>query len=812
MPNMLLMWLASLVVATLTACGGGSSSPEAGGAATVLPATLAIEAPASVETAASSSFRATPFPTGADLRWSWDFGDGLTSSEPAPVHSYSAGGSYEIKVVLSNGAGQRIQATHMITVSDPVKASACSGSSGWCWQMPKQALRSIDDVQFADAARGIAVGELGYVSTTQDGGRTWSVSALPPDDETLQRVRYAEDGTIYAVTKPSGRVLRSRDNAQTWQAVGTMPLGLVREFWVLGRDTLVASGMHSVFAGTIGMSVISLDRGATWRPTALIVDEVSRKGVLWANGGQQLSRDNGLNFVQTWPCCGRRVLASWLRDDARFDLLVTPDTEASETSRRVFHRSSTDGGLTWTETPIQLPPDRPQHRLYAAKLFAGGKGLGLIGKPKVDQVDQQIEWAAVTTSDGGKTWALLGEHSPPFGYDFHMLDASSFWHPTFTAPGGYGLRVVDARTDGSVAASIPEESLEPAVQLQRLPGGQLLATFGADPPSEESSGRKRWHLSLDDGATWTPLMPSDSRRIEPQAIDGIGFFDASNGLAWRHGVGLLRTTDSGLTWTASSEDLSDGTCCAGYLRIAPGGTAWLIAGSRLLRSNDRGNQWHRSTTGTARPIQVTFADAQTGWLLSDECGAEFGQPCEFPVHRTVDGGATWQATPLRLRGTAATSMDFGDRLNGIATVGEVIWRTSDGGVTWSRVEVEPLPVFVNRVRYDAQGNPWLLLAGTRSRVLRSTDQGRTWVNVALPVTDRIDRRNGLTDIRFVDSGKGWIVGDAGLVLTTDDGGTSWRVQRSGTEQDLKVVFAVDSRRAWIGGGKGVLLATSTGGE
>lgn len=78
----------------------------------------------------------------------------------------------------------------------------------------------------------------------------------------------------------------------------------------------------------------------------------------------------------------------------------------------------------------------------------------------------------------------------------------------------------------------------------------------------------------------------------------------------------------------------------------------------------------------------------------------------------------------------------------------------------------------------------------------------------------------LHDATFVDAQHGWAVGDRGVVLVTDDGGTHWYPQRSGVECPLLSVSFVDQQRGWIVGGRstpinhrteGVMLRTIDGG-
>ncbi|GLU44907.1 hypothetical protein Musp01_25310, partial [Muricauda sp. NBRC 101325] len=52
--------------------------------------------------------------------YSWDFGDGGTSTEADPVHTYTAAGSYEASLTVTDGDGQTDSGTLTINVTDPV--------------------------------------------------------------------------------------------------------------------------------------------------------------------------------------------------------------------------------------------------------------------------------------------------------------------------------------------------------------------------------------------------------------------------------------------------------------------------------------------------------------------------------------------------------------------------------------------------------------------------------------------------------------------------------------------------------------------
>ncbi len=69
-------------------------------------------------------------------------------------------------------------------------------------------------------------------------------------------------------------------------------------------------------------------------------------------------------------------------------------------------------------------------------------------------------------------------------------------------------------------------------------------------------------------------------------------------------------------------------------------------------------------------------------------------------------------------------------------------------------------------------------------------QQGTWETVSIPTS------GNLNHIHFVDSLTGWVVGDSGTIMFTEDGGISWNYQISNTVNDIITLFMVDSQYGW----------------
>ena len=67
--------------------------------------------------------------TGSPASWSWNFGDGTSSSEQNPMHTYFSAGTYEVNLVVSNSEGASSK-TATITVLESSSSGGSKSGSG----------------------------------------------------------------------------------------------------------------------------------------------------------------------------------------------------------------------------------------------------------------------------------------------------------------------------------------------------------------------------------------------------------------------------------------------------------------------------------------------------------------------------------------------------------------------------------------------------------------------------------------------------------------------------------------------------------
>ncbi len=797
----LALWL---LLGLLSACG--SDEPV-----TPLPTTLELAAPSRLEVGTAAGFGIRSALQGPDLQWRWNFGDGQSSTEAVPQHRYVTPGRYTVTLSLRNGARQLAEGTHAVQAGAFARLEGrdCTGGpgTGWCFMVPSAAARAVHDVHVLESGAGVAVGELGHVAITQDGGASWQVQP-PAVGETLGLVRMADAQQVWAVATVTSRLLRSRDGGRSWQPVSSLPLQTVRGLWATSAGVVVISGLGP---GLSSASWVSSDGGANWRRSACEASGLSAGGTLWGAGGRWVSHDLGLSCRPVWTDEATSVLGASLVDDSAVGILTATTPFNSITT--VYQRwSSSDGGRSFSVSPATFPPLPPDSWAADLQLGRDGRGIGRILRTGTAAGPAE-SISTLVTGDAGRSWRLV-EQALPFEVDSRTqasayADERALWFRVTDINAKrqrQGLAwVLNADEPRVLVVRVPGETDSP-FDLRRTASGSLLAGFG--------EGRAlRWYSSTDAGRSWVTVPGSAG--AEPDVDSGgVWFFDIQQGL-WLRGDGvLLATGDGGRSW---QQRAVLGSGFAHSLAFTPDGIGWVLAGGQLHRSADRGHRW-QPVAGPGGPLGITqqrFVDARTGWVAASRCTVSGNIAfCEGRLHRTQDGGQSWTELPAG-NINEYTPMAFADAQRG-AWIDQngLVRHTRDGGNSWAPAQVDrPLNQPGAALHFDRQGRGWLLPKTDRSRLLRSLDGGATWQSMALPEVAGLPWLSAYSSISFGDSRHGWLVGSGGVLLASQDGGDTWRQQTLGTERATYEVFAVDGSTAWVAGSfPATLLSTSTGGN
>lgn len=97
------------------------------------------------------------------------------------------------------------------------------------------------------------------------------------------------------------------------------------------------------------------------------------------------------------------------------------------------------------------------------------------------------------------------------------------------------------------------------------------------------------------------------------------------------------------------------------------------------------------------------------------------------------------------------------------------------------------------------------IAGDAGMLLTTQDGGKSWQQIPL------DTKENLTWIHFTGE-SGWIAGWSGIMLHSSDGGKTWTPQNTGVTQGLECVYFTDPQHGWAVGWSGVIIRTTDGGK
>lgn len=120
---------------------------------------------------------------------------------------------------------------------------------------------------------------------------------------------------------------------------------------------------------------------------------------------------------------------------------------------------------------------------------------------------------------------------------------------------------------------------------------------------------------------------------------------------------------------------------------------------------------------------------------------------------------------------------FLDSLNGwIAGNNGLIMRTTNSGLSWIRqntnVTQNIVELFFLNKRYGWGLSHFEQDGNYFTRILKTTNGGNEWTNIVYPEANKI-----FVSIFFLDSLKGWMCGDVGTMMLTQDGGVTWSEAR-----------------------------------
>ena len=228
--------------------------------------------------------------------------------------------------------------------------------------------------------------------------------------------------------------------------------------------------------------------------------------------------------------------------------------------------------------------------------------------------------------------------------------------------------------------------------------------------------------------------------------------------------GVWKTADAGATW----KPIFDGqpVSSIGAIAVAPSDhrVIYVGTGEGALRGNitygngvyksvDSGKTWSHIGLSDTRQIGALIVDPNNpDVVLVAAIGHAFGPNAERGIFRTSDGGKTWKKVLYKDDHTGAIDVTFDPTNSSIVYAalwqvrrqpwnfssggpGSGLYRSSDGGITWTRLSGHGLPEgILGRIDVSVSAaNPRRVFAMIEAKdagLYRSDDSGSSWVRVS----------------------------------------------------------------------------------
>ncbi len=270
---------------------------------------------------------------------------------------------------------------------------------------------------------------------------------------------------------------------------------------------------------------------------------------------------------------------------------------------------------------------------------------------------------------------------------------------------------------------------------------------------------------------------------------------------------ILISKDNGLTWKQAkvpTQNLLTGVF------FTDEDHGWAVGHEGvILHSNDGGATWTVQFAypyDPDEPLDDDGAPPRSGqpmldvWFKNNKEGFVIGAYGYFLY--TDDGGKTWQDWSKKVDNidgwhlNAITSPD--NQLFYIAGEAGMLFRSTDGGMTWESLDSPYEGSYFGAMMGIKKDQA--LIFGLQGHIFKTDDRGETWHEV------KTGNHNGLMAGTRIGYRGIVLVGNGGVILSSDDGGDTFTVQTTEDRQSLVGIGTTRQNKLIMVGASGVKIA------
>lgn len=282
--------------------------------------------------------------------------------------------------------------------------------------------------------------------------------------------------------------------------------------------------------------------------------------------------------------------------------------------------------------------------------------------------------------------------------------------------------------------------------------------------------------------SWVPMNGFGSLTLRD-----IFFINENIGWVVGNGGTIYYTSDGGQNWTTQNSGVTVNLFDVHFIDPNVG---WISAGEQILHTTNGGSSWQVIWTDTLTQEftlnSVAFIDADTGWA-----GGTMYPSGEGILMQTTNGGEEWYGVegyvlgafpfewkPIQVDGVADMQVINGDSVVAVGGGGNspnvISWNRSPFGPSstrWENNSTSPVCP-LNRVHFLNSEEAWV----TGKFTYASSSRGGYWEKATDPLGDTLNSLLWGYSVFFSSMDTGWVGGNGGRLVYTEDGGDTWTRQ------------------------------------
>ncbi len=640
-------------------------------------------------------------------------------------------------------------------------------------------INDVSDLHFIDKNLGWVLGENEVFKTT-DGGSSWNEYQIPAYNYGVSDIYFLNE-TRGFVAQPDGRLLKSFDGGVSWtsealnisETLNKIDFSDNSNGWVVGNRGTVLKTTN----GGADWFEVDLDKTDD---LATIKFKNNLLGYIGGSDGLLLYTVDGGNH--------------WFNENSKF-------------------RNQDITAIEFVEPNTMLLGGRYGYLLKNTIIDEGlslqlltptaGETLTIDEKYDITWNSQNVDYIKISYStNGGLNWRNVE-------YEYPASTGSYEWSVPLPRRSEVQLRISASDNESVSSLSSTFSIDEPPLSWSKLNshGNYSLKDIAFINNEGWLLSHDRIYHSTDDGDTWDEIYNNNSFSYNSFMMnnDGTGIIAADDGK-------VLRTTDSGFNWFASSTQVNEDLTV-----IDQNGNGVFIGGKNgtLIMSSDGGENWMEVYLDEPFDIgEIEFPSYSDGYIFFNYPNNELGE--KF-FYKTNDGGYSWQKISLGYDFILGNTISFVSNDVGYAATNYQIIKTTDGGETWRTLLQDNF--YIEDLKFSDENFGWASVFVRNSRngltyneaiTIQTSDGGETWSYRTNGIYDnaitRIFSINNFTTYAMTKWDVIKYTGDntPTIDVTTPNGFEFWT---SGTEQNItwtysnvtnvKIDYSIDDGNNWV---------------